>query len=155
MFEVDDEKYRQRYIGVLEPKVPAPIRAIGMLSRPGAMTGALLSQVSGAASLAFGSSGKKKAGGLPMNVVLAATDDEIYVFEYKPKGRSIKVKDPIVVWPRAAIQVEQTATGTFADRLTVHIQGQEPIELDSNKMPGFKSEFNAPLFQLLGGPAAS
>lgn len=153
----DSSKYYDRYLSDLSPHVQGEIRAVGLLSRPGAMTGTMLGQVSGLARMINNAGGKKKAGGLPPNVVLAVTDSQVYVFRYKPGGwgGGLKVKDPLVVWPREAIHVQHTGSGTLADTLTIHIAGQDPIQLDSNKLPGFKSDFNAPLFQELAGSSTT
>jgi hypothetical protein len=155
MFNTD--KYYQRYLDDLAPHVQGQVLAMGVLSRPGAMAGVLVGQVSGIGRMINNAGAKKKAGGLPQNVVLAVTEHHVYVFNYKPGGwgGGLKVKDPIVVWPREAIHVQHTGSGTLADTLTINIAGQEPIQLDSNKMPGFKSDFNAPLFQLLAGSSTT
>lgn len=146
-----DEKYRARYLAAVQPHVEGEARAVGLFSRPGSMGAALLSQVSGlAGGLALGS-GRKKAGGLPLNVVVAATDDAVYVFDFKPRGTGIKIKDTVAVGDRGAVRVTATSEGALADRLVVDIGEAEVIELDSNKMPGFESAFNEPLIRLLGG----
>ena len=41
-----NEKYRQKHVEVLQPKVPSPIREIGVFSRPGSMNSVFLSKVS-------------------------------------------------------------------------------------------------------------
>jgi hypothetical protein len=153
----DTDKYYQRYLADLAPHVQGEIRAMGVLSRPGAMAGVMLGQISGIGRMINNAGAKKKSGGLPPNVVLAVTDTHVYVFNYKAGGwgGGLKVKDPLVVWPREAIHVQHTASGTLADTLTINIAGQEPIQLDSNKMPGFKSDFNTPLFQVLAGSATT
>jgi hypothetical protein len=115
------------------------------------MGAAVLSQASGLAATLALRSGRKKAGGLPMNVIVAATDDAVYVFDYKPKGTGIKIKDTVAVWDRGSVRVTPSAEGTLADRLVVHLGEGHAIELDANKMPGFRSEFNEPLIRMLAG----
>jgi hypothetical protein len=146
-----DEKYRSKYLATVQPHVEGEARAVGMFSRPGSMGAALLSQGSALASTLALRSGKKKAGGLPMNVIVAATDDSVYVFDYKPKGTGIKIKDTVAVWDRGSVRVAPAEEGTLADRLVIQLGDGEAIQLDSNKMPGFKSEFNEPLIRMLGG----
>lgn len=146
-----DEKYRAKYLAAVEPHVEGEARAVGMFSRPGSMGAAVLSQASGLAATFALRSGRRKAGGLPMNVIVAATDDSVYVFDYKPKGTSIKIKDTVAVWDRGSVRVTPSAEGTLADRLVVQLGEGEAIELDSNKMPGFTSEFNEPLIRMLAG----
>ena len=104
-----------------------------MFSRPGSMGAALLSPASGLAGTLALRSGRKKAGGLPMNVIVAVTDESV------------------AIWDRGSVRVTTTEEGTLADRLAVQLGDGEAIQLDSNKMPGFKSEFNEPLIRMLGG----
>ena len=146
-----DEKYRAKYLAAVQAHVEGAARAVGMFSRPGSMGAALLSQASGLAGTLALRSGQKKAGGLPMNVIIAVTDESVYVFDYKPKGTGIKIKDTVAIWDRGSVRVTTTEEGTLADRLAVQLGDGEAIQLDSNKMPGFKSEFNKPLIRMLGG----
>ncbi|MCB1007250.1 MAG: hypothetical protein KDB35_23905 [Acidimicrobiales bacterium] len=149
-----DEKYREKYLMAVQPHVEGEARAVGLFSRPGSMNAAVLSQVSGLAA-GIGSWGaKKKAGGLPLNVVVAATDEQVYVFDFKPRGTGIKIKETVAIWPRGRVRVTPTQQGMLADRLVVEIGEGQVIELDSNKMPGFASDFNGPLIQMLGAPPA-
>ena len=144
------QKYRDRYTADLAPHVRGQIRGVGVFSRKGSMTSVMLSQLSGAGALAHSLTNKRRSGDLPVNVVLAATDDEVYLWKYKPGGwgGGLKVKDPIVVWPRSAVHVAQTGERTFARDIVIEIAGQEPIELDSNQMPGFANDFNDPFLAL-------
>jgi hypothetical protein len=144
-----NEKYRARYLETVSEKLGQPAEAVGMFTRPGSMGSALAAQVSPLASGLMGSRGKKKAGGLPLNMIVGVTADKIYVFPYKPKGFGIKLKDPAAVWDRSEVRVERLKEGTLANRLRFHLPGGEPIELDSTKMPGSSSDFNAPLIDLL------
>jgi hypothetical protein len=147
------DKYRDRYMADLAPHVQGQIRAVGIFSRPGSMTSVMIGQLSGAGHMVHSLMNKKKAGGLPMNVVLAVTDDQVYLWKYKPGGwgGGLKVKDPIVVWPRAAIHAQQTGQGTWAKNIVIEIAGQEPIQLDSNQMPGFPNDFNDPFLAVFAG----
>jgi hypothetical protein len=146
-----DDKYRARYLAAVDGHVEGEARAVGMFSRPGSMGAALMSQGSALASTIARLSGKKKSGGLPMNVIVAATNDSVYVFDYKPKGTGIKIKDTVAVWDRSAVRVTATEEGTLADRLVIELGDGEAIQLDANKMPGFRSEFNEPLIRMLSG----
>jgi hypothetical protein len=144
-----DEKYRQKYLAAVVPHVEGEVRAVGLFSRSGSMGSALMSQVSPLAGTLGRRSGKKKAQGLPANMVVAATDDKVYVFDFKPKGFGVKIKETVAVWDRGSVRVTAVSEGTLADRLVVQVGEGEPIELDSNKMPGLKSDFNEPLIRLL------
>jgi hypothetical protein len=146
-----NEKYRARYLETVSKKLGQPAEAVGMFTRPGSMGSVLAAQVSPLISFFTLSRGKERAGGLPLNVIIGATADKIYVFPYKPKGLSVKLKDPVAVWDRAEVRVERLKEGTLANRLRFNLPGGESIELDSTKMPGSSSDFNAPLIDLLAG----
>jgi hypothetical protein len=140
-----NEKYKDKMKADLAGKTRGEVREIGVFSRPGSMAMTL----AGAGTTWFT---KGQAGGLPPNVIIAATDDEVYVWKYKPKGYGgVKVKEPIVVWPRASVRFSIAAQGALADTLNVEIEGQQPIQLDSNKMPGMKSDFNHAIVNFLAG----
>lgn len=147
-----NEKYQEKMKASLAGKVPAEVLAVGVFSRPGSMGNVVASQLSGLAYLLGNQSSKGRAGGLPQNVVFAVTAEHVYVFAYKPKGMGgLKVKDPIVVWPRGSVRFSLAGSGALADTYHVEIAGQEPIQLDSNKLPGMSSDFNDPALSLLQG----
>jgi hypothetical protein len=148
-----DDKYRQKYIETLQPKVASPIRAIGVFSRPGSMGSMFLRKVSPAGAAIKSRAAKGKSGGLPQNVVVAVTDDQVCFFPFKPKGRGIKATDPLVVLDRRSVAATVTSESTLARRIQFQVAGEEPIELDSNQMPGYPSDFNSPILQVLGAPS--
>ena len=144
-----NEKYRAKFLESLRGHVDGEPRAVGIFMRPGAYGAMALMNVSGLAGLLAGRAGKKKSGGLPQNVVLGVTDDKVHVFAYKPKGTSLKLKDPIAVWDRSSVRMERTSSGAMSSRVMIHLADGESIELDTPKMPGTSSDFNAPLIDLL------
>jgi len=138
-----NDKYKEKMKGYLVGKTRGEVLELGVFSRPGSMAMTL----GGAGTTWFT---KSAAGGLPPNVLIAATEDEVYVWKYQPRGfGGIKVKDPIVVWPRSAVRFSLASQDVLADTINIEIEGQQPIQLDSNKMPGMKSDFNHALVNLL------
>lgn len=145
-----NERYQEKWKASLEGKVPGEVLAVGLFSRPGSMGNMVASMVSPLAGMLGNHGSKKRAGGLPQNVVLAITADEVHVFPYKGTATGgIKVKQPVVVWPRSAVHLAHAGSGAMTDTFHVEIAGQEPIQLDSYKMPGSSSDFNEPVFALL------
>ncbi|WP_052666768.1 hypothetical protein [Nitriliruptor alkaliphilus] len=145
-------KHRRNYTDVLQKHVGATsIQVIGCLSQPGSLAGAALAKVSGAGFLANRAAGNKKAGGdLPTNVMVAVTDDAIHLFDFRPKGSSIKVKDEVAVWPRATTRVHSAKEGTLATRLVIDLEHERhTIELDANAPFGLGKAFNQPLLDVL------
>jgi hypothetical protein len=149
-----NEKYRQKYLQTMSSHIGQPVEAIGIFSRPGSMNSVFLGQLSPLASMVKNKAAKGKAGGLPPNVVIGVTADKVWVFAYKPKGTSFKLKDPIAVFERSGVRAEVAGQGTMATRVRFHLPNGDAIELDSNRMPGSSSDFNAPVVQALAGAAA-
>jgi hypothetical protein len=145
----DIEKYRRQYLQDVSAHVGMPVEAVGIFSRPGAMGSMFTGKVSPLAAMIRNKSNKSKTGGLPQNVVIGVTADKVFVFGYKPKGTSLKLGDPIGVFDRAAMRAEVVGQSTLATRIRFHLPTGDSIELDSNKMPGSKSDFNAPVVEAL------
>lgn len=59
------DEYLARYATALQPHVPEPIRAVGILCRPGALGNALVYQASPMVAMIRNRSAKKASGGLP------------------------------------------------------------------------------------------
>lgn len=151
MVDVGDrnEKYRQKYLADVSAHVGEPVEAVGIFSRPGSMSSVLVGQLSPLAAMIKNKGAKGAAGGLPQNVVVGVSADKVYVFAYKPKGTSLKLKEPIGVFPRAAMRAEIVGQGNLANRYRFTMPNGDTIELDSNKMPGSAEDFNAPVVEAL------
>ena len=148
-----NDKYRQRYIADMSAHSGQPVEVVGIFSRPGSMNPMFLGKLSPLAGSIKNQSSRGKAGGLPQNVVLGITADKVFVFGYKPKGTGLKLKDPIGIFERHAVRAELVSQGTLANRVRFHLPNGDSIELDSNKMPGSSTDFNAPVIQALAGSA--
>jgi hypothetical protein len=144
-----NEQYRQKYIADVSAHIGQPVEAVGIFSRPGSMNSMFLTKVSPLAGMIKNKASSGKAGGLPQNVVIGVTADKVFVFGYKPRGTSLKLKDPIGVFERSAMRAEVVGQSTFATRVRFHLPTGDAIELDSNRMPGSSSDFNAPVVQAL------
>lgn len=144
-----NDKYRQKYIEDVSAHIGEPVEAVGIFSRPGAMSSVFLSKLSPMASAIKNKSAKGASGGLPQNVVIGVTANRVFVFGYKPRGTSLKLKDPIGVFDRSGMRAEVVNQGALANRVRFHLPNGDSIELDSNKMPGSSSDFNAPVVQAL------
>ena len=143
------DKYREKYLMALEPHVEGEVRAVGVFSRSGSMGAMALSYASPLAAMIKRKVDKNKAGGLPQNFIIGVTDERVYLFAYKPRGTGIKVKEPLVVWNRSDVKMTPVKAGTVATTIQVDIAGQEPLMIESNKMPGSSEEFNAPVIEAL------
>jgi hypothetical protein len=146
---MDTDKYRQKYLEQVSAHIGQPAEAVGIFSRPGAMGSMFLGKVSPLAAMIKNKSAKSKTGGLPQNVVIGVTADKVFLFGYKPRGTNLKLGDPIGVFERAAMRAEVVNQGALANRIRFHLPTGDSIELDSNRMPGSSSDFNAPVVQAL------
>ncbi len=144
-----NEKYRQKYLEDVSAHIGQPAEAVGIFSRPGSMGSMLLSQASPLAAMVKNKAAKSKAGGLPQNVVIGVTADKVFLFGYKPRGTKLKLNDPIGVFDRSQTRAEVVNEGTLATRVRFHLPTGDSIELDSNRMPGSSSDFNAPVVHAL------
>lgn len=148
-----NEKYRQRWREDMAAKVGEPVEAVGVFSRPGSMSSMFTMKVSPLAGVLKDQVGKSKAAGLPPNVAVGVTADKVFLFAYKPRGNSLKLKDPIGVFHRQAVRVEVIGQTSLATQLRFTLPTGDVFELDSNRVPGMKSDFNNPLLAALGAIA--
>ena len=147
------EKYQRRYREAVQQRLPGEeVLAVGIFYHTGSWGSAALAQVSGVAYLAARAIGKKRAGGMSQNVVLAVTPERLYAFGYTPRGTSIKVKDEEAVWERSAVEIELDRT-SLTQRITIASPSEdERVQLDTSRMGG--PEFNAAVYDLLSAPAS-
>ncbi len=145
------EKYREAQMMAVAPHVQGELLAVGVFSRAGTMGSFGLGKVSPLAGMVKRGFEKGKADGLPQNFVVAVTDQQVYVFAYKPRGTSIKVKDPLRVWGRDQVRVHRTPVkvGAMSNTYQVDLAGTGSINIESGKMPGSTTEYNAPVLDLL------
>ncbi len=136
------EDLNRKHVATVQEAVPdEQVLAVGVLSRPGSIGAGLATQVSGLLATVMSKKGKDASGGLPLNVVVAATPTRLLAFDFKPKGASIKLRQRVAEWPRAGMQVT-TEKKTTATRLTFQFGDGTRIELDSNRQFGGANAVN-------------
>ena len=144
------EHYVEKYRAVVQEAVPEEqVLAVAVLSRPGSVGAALAAQGSGLAYLGMNKHGKNASGGLPMNVVVAATATRIIAFDFRPKMTSIKLKGRAAEWPREGLQVT-AERNTLATRLTFAWSNGAAVQLDSNRSIGQYNRMNDAFMAALG-----
>lgn len=102
------EEWRGKYRSSVEPHVDGEVLAVGAFRPTGAGTKYAISKAQ-VGALAYGAAhlmGKKKAGGLPGQFMLAVTPDKLYAFKYKPGRSGVKIKEQSAVWDRAGLKVD-------------------------------------------------
>src|SRR5436190_13628648 len=100
------EEYRQKFREAVQPFLSEEVLAVGPFRPTGAGTKMGISKLQ-VGALAYGAAhmmGKKKAGGLPGQFLLAVTGSKLHAFSYKAKRSGVEVKEEIASWDRAGIQ---------------------------------------------------
>ena len=145
------EQYRDNQMMAVAPFVQGEVLAVGTFSRSGSMGDMGLGQISPLAASIKRRMDKGKSDNLPQNFVVAVTERQVYVFDFKPRGTSIKVKEPLRVWDRDQVRIHRTPVkvGAMSNTYQVDLAGQGSITIESGKMPGSTTEYNTPVLDLL------
>ena len=149
-------KYHAKWTAAIQPHVPEPLLAVGQFSRAGAMTTGLVGMGSGAARVVMNHSNKKKSAGLPQNLVAGLTASHLYLWKYRVKYMTTKLKikgDPAMVIDRSTVAITVGGNDGFAHRVHFWLPSGEKFELDSASAMG-GDQLNGPLLQQLVVPAA-
>jgi len=110
MFNVTPEveaEYRAKFHDSVQPHVEEEVLAVGMFRPTGAATKYGISKMQ-VGALAYGAAhlmGKKRAGGLPGQFLLAVTPTKLHAFKYKMKRSGPEVKEEVAEWDRAGLEV--------------------------------------------------
>jgi hypothetical protein len=125
------EEWRGKYRASVEPHVDGEVLAVGAFRPTGAGTKMAISKAQ-VGALAYGAAammGKKKAGGLPGQFMLAVTPERLYAFKYKPGRSGVKIKEESASWDRAGIRASTERMQTTT-RLTLEFSDGEKIVCD-------------------------
>jgi hypothetical protein len=107
-------EWEQKYREAVQPQLDEPLLKAGLFYRTGGFATVALGPFSGLASLVSMGVGKKRAGGLPNQFVLAVTPTRVHAFKCSIAYNKIKVRQELAVWNRAGLRVsaEETAVNT-------------------------------------------
>jgi hypothetical protein len=107
-------EWERKYRDALQPKVDEPVLAGGLFYRTGGFASAAMGPFSGLAALISRSIGKRRAGGLPNQFLVAVTPTRVHAFKCSMSYGDVKAKDELIVWKRAGLTVtaEETAVDT-------------------------------------------
>jgi len=125
------EEWRAKYRSSVEPHVDGEVLAVGAFRPTGAGTKMAISKMQ-VGALAYGAAqmmGKKKAGGLPGQFVLAVTPDKLYAFKYKSGRNGITVKEEAACWDRSGLKVSTDQRQTTT-RVTLELADGQKIVCD-------------------------
>jgi hypothetical protein len=129
MFEMSEEQaveWRQKLRDLAAPHVHGEkVVAAGAFRRGGATASMVASkaQLGGIVYAGIKMLNKKKAGGLPEQVLLVTTPTKLYAFNFGFKGRDYKIKDEAAVWERAGLKFS-TEVKSGMTALTIESPGE-------------------------------
>ena len=112
--EKQTEQFRAQMTDAVRDRVNGEELLAAGAFRRGGFAGQMVSSKAGGgiAYAAVALARKKKAGGLPQQVILALTPDRLYAFQCKVKGGGKFVaKDEVAVWERAGLRVSSAQKG--------------------------------------------
>jgi hypothetical protein len=139
----------------IQPRVPEPIVALGMLQPAGTWGSFGAGQLSGLAGTLMRKAANKRAGGLAKQgafstktALLAVTEGRLYAFNAKPSGRSWKIVDEAGDWDRSDLTVT-TTPGSLSTKVVVDVQSTGAhFELEATTAMG-GDKFNRPFLDEL------
>jgi hypothetical protein len=137
----------------VQPRVPEPIVAVGMLQPAGTWGSFGAGQLSGIAGSLMRRAANKRAGGLAKSgafstktALLAVTEGRLYAFNAKPSGRSWKIVDEAGDWDRSDLTVV-TTPGSLSTKVVFDVQSTgDHYELEATTMMG-GDKFNRPFLE--------
>jgi hypothetical protein len=125
------EEWRGKFRASVEPHVDGEVLAVGPFRPTGAGTKMAISKTQ-VGALAYGAAhmlGKKKAGGLPGQFLLAVTPEKLYAFKYKQGRNGANIKEESASWDRAGIKATTDDRQTTT-RLTLEFADGEKLVCD-------------------------
>jgi hypothetical protein len=118
-----DEKMKE----TVQPHVDEPVVAVGMLQPAGTWGAFGAGQLSGLAGTIMRKAANSKAGGLAKNgafstktAIVAVTQEKVYAFNGKPKGREWKVMDQVGEWDRSDLTITKTP-GKLSTKVVIDV----------------------------------
>ena len=125
------EEWRAKYRDSIAPHVDEEVLAVGAFRPTGAGTKMAISKLQ-VGALAYGAAsmlGKKKAGGLPGQFMLAVTPSALHAFKYKAKRNGVEIKEEVASWDRTGIKAKTERLSTTT-RLTLEMPDGQKLVCD-------------------------
>jgi hypothetical protein len=129
------EEWRGKFRDSVQTHVDEEVQAVGTFRTTGSGTKYAISKTQ-AGALAYGAAsmlGKKRAGGLPGQFLLAVTPSAVHAFKYKMKRNGVDVKDEVAAWDRAGLKVDTERMQTTT-RVTLESAEGDKVVCDQDGM---------------------
>jgi hypothetical protein len=141
----------EKMIQTVQPHVPEPVIAVGVLQPAGTWGAMGGDQLSGLVGSLMRRSANKRSAGLAKNsafrtkvALVAVTDARVYAFNAKGWGPQCKIVDEVGDWDRGDLQIT-TTPGTMSTKFVIDVVStREHFELETNALMGvggFTSKF--------------
>ena len=135
----------------VQPRVPEPVIAVGVLQPAGTWGAMGGDQLSGIVGSLMRKNANKRSGGLAKNsafrtkvALVAVTDTRVYAFNAKGWGPTCKIVDEVGDWDRTDLKITTTA-GTMSTQFVIDVVSTgDHYELETNALMGvggFTTEF--------------
>jgi hypothetical protein len=135
----------------VQPRVPEPVLAVGVLQPAGTWGAMGGDQLSGIVGSLMRKNANKRSGGLAKNsafrtkvALVAVTDTRVYAFNAKGWGPTCKIVDEVGDWDRADLKITTTA-GSMSTQFVIDVVSTgDHYELETNALMGvggFTAEF--------------
>ncbi|MEA2475028.1 MAG: hypothetical protein QOE06_2943 [Thermoleophilaceae bacterium] len=147
----DTAAWKAKYRDACQEKLPdEQVEAAWLFYRTGGYAALALGPLSPLAATISRTIGKKRAGGLPNQFLLALTPDRVYAFKCRPARATAKVGKELAVWDRSGLHVtaEDAAINT-----TVTIES--PAEGERIRCSTGKDATSREFLELLMQPSAA
>ena len=137
-FDISPEvaaEYRQKFRDTVQPHVDEEVLAVGTFRTTGSGTKYAISKTQ-AGALVYGATsllGRKRAGGLPGQFLLAVTPAAVRAFKYRMKRNGVAVKEEVAAWDRDGLTVETKRLQTTT-RVTLTTGGGDELVVDQDGM---------------------
>ena len=107
-------EWERKYRDALQPLVDEPVLAGGVFYRTGGWGAVAMGPFSGLAAVVSRSIGKRRAGGLPDQFLLAVTPTRVHAFGCSLAYGHVEARDELAVWDRSGLTVtaEETSVNT-------------------------------------------
>ena len=107
-------EWERKYRDALQPLVDEPVLAGGVFYRTGGWSAVAMGPFSGLAAVISRGIGKRRAGGLPNQFLLAVTPTRVHAFKCSLAYGDVEARDELAVWERSGLTVtaEETSVNT-------------------------------------------
>jgi len=107
-------EWERKYRDALQPLVDEPVLAGGVFYRTGGWAATVVGPFSGLAAIISRTIGKRRAGGLPNQFLLAVTPTRVHAFKCSLAFGDVEAREELGVWDRAGLTVtaEETSVNT-------------------------------------------